>query len=533
MAFGWIWVAVACAPEPQPERPQPTTPQPEPEPPAIVEPPEVRLNEVVSANDSVWQAPDGPTPDAFELVNLGAAPVELGRLTVRDGSGGEWVGSGTLEAGAFLVVAADDTDAPGHAPFGIGSDGDRLVLSADGVPLDEVEVPPLPDDVVYAWFDGGWAPTVDATFGEGNPGAPSASLDPSDALFGDDHLSTFAITVDPAYEAALDVQFGEGVPGRLTYDGVTLDVQVKLKGSGSWQDLSGKPPWKLDLNAVVPGQRLRGLEGITLNNGDHDPTFAREVTTYEAFAAAGIPAPRVGWARVTYNGEDYGLYVHVETIDDEFLRRWYPDPTGMLLEGTMDGDVSRWELLELEEGALDEGMLTALDAVLADPYAADALPRLEALVDLDAFLTYAAVEALALHWDGYQKPKNYHVYLDPTDGRLEWLPHGTDWTWIVPNSLWHGEGAVYRFCLEQPACVDRYAAAVRAVADAFELQGAPERFAARSAWLRPEILADPRNVDTEEVLDGHVALTAENLAARADALRSELDGEVTVAGEGR
>ncbi|MEQ1500704.1 MAG: CotH kinase family protein [Myxococcota bacterium] len=487
--------------------------------------PRVVVNELMAANDSSWQAASGAFPDWLELENRSDVDVDLGRVEVSDDSGETWTGpAGTaLAPGARWLLVADDGGGA-TAPFRLSSEADRLVVTVDGVETDAVEVVDLQADTALARIpDGGdaWAVTIAPTPGE--PNVASTSTDPSDPLFGDDQVLAFAIAVDPADEAALDVQGGPGVPGTLTYDGVTLDVTVKLKGSGTFQPLAGKPSFVLDVNDRVPGQRLRSLEAITLNNADHDPTYVREFLAYELFTAAGVPSPRAGFARVTYNGADYGLYVHVEAVDDVFLARWFADPSGMLLEGTPDADLdATWPLLDPDEGAVDAAFLDSLAAALADPTAPDAEAALDARVEVDAFATYAAIEAVAMHWDGYQNPKNWYVYLDPTTDRLWWIPHGTDWTWMKTWPIDHGDGAVFGFCLAVDGCRAAYRDALAEACDLADGLALPDRYLALRAWLAPEIASDPRNDDSPFTIDNHTSTTEANLRSRTTEVRAEL-----------
>jgi len=53
--------------------------------------------------------------------------------------------------------------------------------------------------------------------------------------------------------------------------------------------------------------------------------------------------------------------------------------------------------------------------------------ELEALLDVDAFLTGHALEAALAHWDGFAfNLNNYYLYRRPRDGRFVFLPHGMD-----------------------------------------------------------------------------------------------------------
>ncbi|MEZ4239012.1 MAG: CotH kinase family protein [Myxococcota bacterium] len=401
---------------------------------------------------------------------------------------------------------------------------EHLRLWIDDRMVDEVEVVALPEDVALARTpDGGpLLPTLWATPGAPNPEAASPSIDPSSVLFGDQQIVPLSLTIDPATLPTLDVEGGEGVPAALAFDGVTLAVWVRLTGSGSFEPLAGKPSWSIDVDRVVGGQRLRGLERIALDR--KDPTAVRESLAYPVFAAVGAPAPRVGWVQLTVNGEDYGLYVHSEAEDDTFLARWFADPSGMLLEGQDDADLDAPDALELDDGERDDAFLAALAALLAAPPAdpAQAEAALEALVDLDAFLAYAAAEAITMHADGYQRPERWRAYLDPADGRLRWLPHGTEATFTDPQPYDHGDGAVFRLCLDLPGCRARYLAALAAACDDADALDLVATFDARVAWLAPALAADPRRDVAPAELAQEQALTRTWLVNRVSALRAVL-----------
>src|SRR5436190_13194041 len=94
--------------------------------------------------------------------------------------------------------------------------------------------------------------------------------------------------------------------------------------------------------------------------------------------------------------------------------------------------------LETNEDENDRSDLRALAAVLEEASDADLPAALEAVIDLEGFLTYWAVESLVDHWDGYAGgrkgtsihptygPNNYYAYGDPSTGLVSLLPHGAD-----------------------------------------------------------------------------------------------------------
>jgi spore coat protein H len=102
-------------------------------------------------------------------------------------------------------------------------------------------------------------------------------------------------------------------PADVVVNGQTVeDVGIRKKGFlGSLSE--SKPGLKIDFAEFVPSQELFGRKKLTLNNAVADPSLLRQCMTYDLFNKAGIPAPQCGFAHVTVNGEDMGIYVNVET----------------------------------------------------------------------------------------------------------------------------------------------------------------------------------------------------------------------------
>ena len=92
--------------------------------------------------------------------------------------------------------------------------------------------------------------------------------------------ATFALTVG-------DLAFGP------------KQVEVKLKGHGSFRPLGEKAAFKVKFAKT---DRLLGLKSLTLNNMVQDPSMLHEALGYEVLRAAGVPAPRTGFAYVRVNG---------------------------------------------------------------------------------------------------------------------------------------------------------------------------------------------------------------------------------------
>jgi hypothetical protein len=469
--------------------------------PADEAPPLVLINEVMSANRSSWQV-DDTLPDWVELYNADAVAVPLSHITLTDQGGRVWMGprEQVLEPGQRVVVFADGGEGDLHAPFSLDADGDTLALAVQGAVVDRLALGRLDDDVAWARHPdaGEWAPTIAVTPDTPNPDTPSATLDLTEEVFNFDQVHTVEITLDTAAEASLRANRLSWVEGGVTVNGISYaSVGVRLKAYvGSSRTLDQKCGFKVDLNRFED-QSWRGLEGLTLNNMVQDATYVHEHLAYTLYREVGVPAPRVAYARVYVNGEHFGLYLLVESIDDRFLERWYANPDGALYEGAYGVDLFagyEWSF-DYDEGPdpEDRSDLTAVIDVLAGPADDAGLAALYALVDVDEVLVNMAVEAVILHWDGYTTRNNYRLYHDPTTDRFQIIPWGADQTFLsLYYGPWSGYGRIFTFCLENDACAERYDHILRRVAErmiSLDLVAEAEEL---HEWLLPELDDDPR-----------------------------------------
>lgn len=113
----------------------------------------------------------------------------------------------------------------------------------------------------------------------------------------------------------------------VAIDGETLDdVAFSTKGNSSLVFVAADPDcyrysFKLSFGKYVDGQTYRGLDKLCLNNGISDATYMKDHISYGLFRKAGVPAPLSSSAWVTINGDDLGLYVAVEDLNDSFVGR--------------------------------------------------------------------------------------------------------------------------------------------------------------------------------------------------------------------
>jgi len=290
--------------------------------------------------------------------------------------------------------------------------------------------------------------------GGGDAGADAPPVDPSAPLFDPEHLLVIDIELAPADWDALRVQhhdlFGRLVdncpgplpadpftvyPATVTIDGQVFD-QVGVRKKGFLGSINRtRPSLKLSFDEYQAGREVFGLERMTLNDNQQDPSQLDTCLAYQVFRAAGVPAPRCNWARVTVNGEDLGTYSNVESIRRRFLARWFDDTSGNLYEGAVADLRPSW-VDNYEDKPGNSGDRSDLAGLVAALTTGDSgLPAaLDPVLDVDAFLTFWAAEVLVGHWDGYSGDRNNHyLYRDPTSGRFRFLPWGPDSAFGQPN----------------------------------------------------------------------------------------------------
>ncbi|GEM_PF-1557339 len=360
-------------------------------------------------------------------------------------------------------------------------------------------------------------------------GDASVADDPLDSFFSLEQVHTIELFVDAAGYEALRVNPKEYVKGSVRVDGVEYpDVGVRLKGGlGSFVAIDevaaqGRRPAKsafiIDFNRYVKGQGLYELKKLTLNNMVQDPSGIHQYVGYTLFRHLGIPASRSGFARVSFNGNDKGLYAAIESPDNKvFTKRWFGSDKGNLYEGA-GADFTKDAYVNFDQDRGDDTskedlrILSELLDVVAEGDAYYDL--LDANLDFNEYLLYVAAEIYFAHWDGYAcNTNNYMVYHAVEEGSWLFMPWGIDQlfednsllgpyyglmkgvgpTWEKPDRGIHsmlGGGNLQRQCFKSAKCRAALAAQVRVVSEAVEGMGVEQLVAEARAIVEPSLLEE-------------------------------------------
>jgi spore coat protein H len=248
---------------------------------------------------------------------------------------------------------------------------------------------------------------------------------PGDELFSDPAIRHFKIDIADPELQTLRRDHKTYVRATVTAGEQTFKgVGVRLKGEGSFRPLDDKPSFAVKFDEFEPDQRYCGLNKIMLNNSSQDRSYLSEYLCTSLYRDAGVPAARVTFARVTFNGRELGLYVLIEAMNKTFLRQHFTNPNGVLYEGYAR-DIDKE--LEHDSGPPgDQSDVRALVAAARLP-ADQRLPELRKLLDVDRLISFLAVGMLIAQHDSYAlNHNNYRLYRDPDSGRFTMIAHGID-----------------------------------------------------------------------------------------------------------
>ena len=356
--------------------------------------------------------------------------------------------------------------------------------------------------------------------GQSQPGANQAEakkLTLKD-LFPSDRVLDVQITLDPAdwktvrrqirdMFSALDAKRKNGpIESPYTYfrakvviDGVEFsDVGLRKKGFIGSQDFT-YPSFKVKLNYVDKQGGIEGLTNLTFNNNKQDKNLVNQFMGYAFFNAAGSPAPRCAYAKVTVNGKELGIYSHVESVRKQLFEYRFGNSSGTLYEATVVDFYEGWEQsFEHKFGPDRVGREKILELTQALHNDEDQLRAIGEVVDLDSFYKFWAVEGLLGVWDGYSgNANNYFVYLNPTTGKFHFLPWGADSLFMkfsmlqpdrrAPRSV-KTKGLLAHRLYQIPAARKRYEEALRDLLD--------------EHWDENALLAEMDRI--EEMLEPHI-----------------------------
>ncbi|MEY2408035.1 MAG: spore coat protein [Verrucomicrobiota bacterium] len=309
----------------------------------------------------------------------------------------------------------------------------------------------------------------------------AAAQGAGDDLFADGAAVHLRIEVPPAamevlrrYAFRREVRQEERTSVRCTVREGTNSwspVALHLKGSmGSFRNVDDAPSFTLNFSKYAPRQRFHGLEKISLNTSVQDPTRVSEKLCRELYTRGGIPVPRAGYATAEWNGRRLGVFVLLEGWNEQFIGRHFGDSRGPLYEGPFLSDIDHEPIVAYGQAAAGRSSIPRLLSAAREIDPWRRWVRMGEALDMDRFAKLLALDFLSWNGDGYAlHANNYRIFLDRSQNRLVFLPHGMDQMFTLPDAplLAGGDGLVASAVLSIPEGRQRVLDHVRGFRNSF------------------------------------------------------------------
>lgn len=250
----------------------------------------------------------------------------------------------------------------------------------------------------------------------------------------------------------------------VVINGETIyNAAIRTKGNTSLTTIAADPTtdrysFKIEFDHYVDGQTCFGLDKLVLNNNYADATSMKEALIYDMYSYFGADASLYNYAKISVNGEYWGVYLALEAVEDSFMLRNYGAQSGELYKPdsmNIGGfDMGGMDMGDFDMGGFDFGGFslggggadlnytdddpdsysTIWEGKVTDTTDADherviaALKNiaegseLETYMDIDNLLRYMAVHVFSVNEDSLSGMMAHNYYLYEYNGQLNIIP---------------------------------------------------------------------------------------------------------------
>ena len=269
-------------------------------------------------------------------------------------------------------------------------------------------------------------------------GSEKVSFDYPNKLFDDSYVHNIDLIIDDVesfFNNALDEEY---IMADVNIDGeLFADVGLRFKGNNSLHLTNEyglcRYSFKIEFDHFQNGYSYHGLDKLSLDASFQDNSYLKSKLSYEMVEMMQVPTPLTSFVFVSINGNDFGLYLAIEEIEDSFLARNF---------GYNHGQLYKPDYRNFEDDNLDIGLNYLGDdpklypgifdnartsITLADKkrlikilkaYHEDDYSGLE----VDLILKNFIIQIFTLNWDGYIGHTGHNYFLYEDDSKMMMLP---------------------------------------------------------------------------------------------------------------
>ena len=260
------------------------------------------------------------------------------------------------------------------------------------------------------------------------------------ALFDDSYVHTIDIQIDDWASFTENAQNEEYVSCDVVIDGETFyNVGLRAKGNNSLRLTEeyglSRYSLKLEFDHFQDGGNYHGLDKLSLDASFQDNSYMKTFLVFDMMSFMQVPTPLCSYVFVTVNGEDWGLFLAIEEIENSFARRNFGNHYGQLYKpdyqslNAENADVAL-KYIDDDPGSYpnifnntkfpideqDQKRLIQALKVLSEN------KDLETAINVDEVLRYFTVQVFVMNWDSYIGHTGHNYFLYEEDGMLSILP---------------------------------------------------------------------------------------------------------------
>lgn len=267
-------------------------------------------------------------------------------------------------------------------------------------------------------------------------------------LFDSTRVHTIDIVMDDWDAFITDAAREQYYAANVVIDGEAYkNVGIRAKGNTSLSTVaslgSERYSFKIEFDQYDSGKTYHGLDKLSLNNLIQDSTMMKDYLTYTMMRAFNVSTPLCSFVYITVNGEDWGLYLAVEGVEEAFLKRNYGSDYGRLYKpdsmsfgggfgggfGMGSSDVKLQYIDDQPDSYSNIWNNAKTDITEADQKRLiESLKKLsngkdiEAVVDMEQVLRYFVVHNYVCNDDSYTGMMVHNYYLYEENGQLAMIP---------------------------------------------------------------------------------------------------------------
>lgn len=159
----------------------------------------------------------------------------------------------------------------------------------------------------------------------------------AEKLFDKSYIHTINIEADQNnWQSMIDnASAEEYISCNVNIDGTVLNnVGVRPKGNTSLSNVksldSERYSLKLEFDKYESGTNYYGLDKLCLNNIIQDNTYMKDYFSFVMMNEMGVDSPLISYISLKVNGEEKGLYLAVEAVEEAFANRIYGNDSGQI-----------------------------------------------------------------------------------------------------------------------------------------------------------------------------------------------------------